>query len=149
MKTISYHQIHAPESDYLYTATSQLPNAGMGLFTAVPIYKDEMIAVFTGEIVSNDEAKSRADSGQDLYFINLPDQTIMDSMHAKCFAKFANDASPNTSSDLTNNTKIAIDDKGQVGLIATRNIATHEELFCSYGKRYWKKHAILNHNTAL
>jgi uncharacterized protein len=44
--------IESPESDYLYTKTSQIPDSGNGLFTAIPIYKDEIIAVFKGEILT-------------------------------------------------------------------------------------------------
>ena len=131
------------EADYLYSTVSQLPHAGNGLFTAIPIYKDEMIAVFTGEILNMDEAKHRAENGKDQYFINLPNGTILDSMHSECFAKFANDANATSSSELSNNTKIAFDDEGRVGIMATRNIRSGEELFCSYGKRYWRKHSIL------
>jgi len=35
--------IDADEADYLYVSLSQLPNAGNGLFTAIDIYKDEVI----------------------------------------------------------------------------------------------------------
>ena len=143
MKTISYNKINALESDYLYTDLSQLPHAGKGLYTAITIYKDEMIAIFTGEILNIEESKQRAENGKDLYFINLPDGTILDSMHSKCFAKFANDAAATSSSALKNNTKIAFDDEGRVGIIAMRNIKTGEELFCNYGKRYWRKHVII------
>lgn len=31
------------EADYLYIATSQLPNSGNGLYTAIDIYKGEEI----------------------------------------------------------------------------------------------------------
>ena len=42
----SNNNINAPESDYLYVQTSQLPNAGKGLFTAITIYKEEIISYF-------------------------------------------------------------------------------------------------------
>lgn len=40
------NKIQAEESDYLYIQTSQLPNSGKGLFTAIDIYKDEIISIF-------------------------------------------------------------------------------------------------------
>jgi hypothetical protein len=34
------------EADYLYIATSQLPNSGNGLYTAIDIYKVEVFSLF-------------------------------------------------------------------------------------------------------
>jgi hypothetical protein len=133
--------IDAPESDYLYKSISQLPGSGKGLFTAIDIYKDETIAVFRGELLTGAQAKQRAKKGNDKYFINLLDGSIMDSMKVKCFAKYANDATGFANSNFKNNTKITLDDNNNVCIIAIRNIKTSEELFCSYGKRYWKKHS--------
>lgn len=133
--------INAPESDYLYTAVSQLPNAGMGLFTAIKIYKEEILSCYTGEIITQAEAKIRAAAGQDRYFINLPDHTVMDSMSVIGFAKFANDAAAFPTNDFRNNARITLDEVGHPVLTAMRNIKSGEEIFCSYGKRYWKKHS--------
>jgi uncharacterized protein len=134
------NRIDAPESDYLFVNISQLPDAGNGLYTAIDIYKDEIIAVFKGEILTDTQAKDREEKGFDRYFISLIDGTIMDSMKVKCFAKYANDANGTENSNFKNNTKIALDDDDNVCLIATRNFKKGEELFCSYGKKYWKKH---------
>jgi uncharacterized protein len=61
-------------------------------------------------------------------------------MKVKCFAKYANDADGFLRSNFKNNAKIGLDEFDKVCLIATRNIKTNEEIFCSYGKKYWKKH---------
>lgn len=140
MKTLQTNKIDAPESDYLYTAVSQLPNAGKGLYTAIAIYKDEVISVFKGEVLTDKQAEERASKNEDQYFINKLDGRILDSMHVDCFAKYANDASGLGNADFKNNTKIALDDDNNICIIATRKIKVGEELFCSYGKRYWKKH---------
>jgi SET domain-containing protein len=132
--------IEALESDYLYVAASQLPNSGNGLFTAIPIYKDEVISLFKGEILTELQAKLRAKKGNDKYFINMIDGTIMDSMHTKCFAKYANDAEGFSKSKFKNNAKISLDEDDNVCIIATKNIKIGEEIFCGYGKEYWKKH---------
>ena len=58
----------------------------------------------------------------------------------KCFAKYANDALGVSGSSHKNNAQIALDEENRVGLIATRNIKAYQEIFCSYGKRYWRKH---------
>jgi SET domain-containing protein len=142
---IQKHQsnsIEALESDYLYTALSQIPNAGNGLFTAIPIYKDEIISVFKGEILTDLQAKNRALKGCDKYFISLLDGRIMDSMNVTCFAKYANDAEGFLKSTFKNSAKIALDENNEVCIIATKNIKAGEEIFCGYGKKYWKKHAL-------
>ena len=139
MKTISYNKIDALESDYLYIQPSQIPNSGNGLFCAINIYKEEMIAVFTGDLLNKTKAALRAERENDRYFIMMPDGLTLDSMNSDCFAKYANDASINAEKKSKNNSKIAVDDDGQVGLIALRNIKSGEEIFCSYGKAYWKK----------
>lgn len=133
------NSIETPEEDYLYIDISQLPNSGQGLYTAIPIYKDEIISYFKGEILSAAEAKSRADRKIDQYFINLLDGTIMDSKNTHCFAKYANDAQGFSKSDFKNNAKIGLDDNDWVCLIATKNIKAGEEIFCGYGKKYWER----------
>ena len=135
--------IEALESDYLYVGLSQLPNSGNGLFTAINIYKDEVISLFKGEILTEVQAKLRAKKGNDKYFINMIDGSIMDSMRVKCFAKYANDAEGFSKSKFKNSAKISLDEDDNVCIIATRNIKTSEEIFCSYGKKYWKKHSLI------
>lgn len=132
--------INAEESDYLYIKESQLLNSGNGLFTAIEIFKEEIISVFKGEILSDDEAEIRAKSGNDAYFMNLFNGKILDCKNTDGFAKYANDASGFTKSDFKNNAKITLDETGNVCLSALKKIKTGEEIFCDYGKRYWKKH---------
>ncbi|MBP6456628.1 MAG: SET domain-containing protein [Chitinophagaceae bacterium] len=132
--------IAAKEEDYLYVSTSQLPNSGMGLFTAIKIFKDEIIAIYKGEILFGKEATRRAQKGEDHYFMTLSDKKTIDAMHTDGFAKFANDAEGKLPSSYKNNSKITKDEKGNVVLVALKNIAQEEEIFCSYGKAYWQKH---------
>jgi uncharacterized protein len=133
------YKIEAKEQDYLYTKESQIHGSGNGLFTAIPLYKDEVISIFKGEILSNKEAQERAINGKDGYFINLPDGTILDSMNVKCFAKYANDAMGFVKSKFKINSKIQLDENGRVCIVANKNILTGEEILCSYGKNYWNK----------
>jgi SET domain-containing protein len=132
--------IEAIEKDYLYIQKSQITNAGKGLFTAVDIFKEETIAVFEGEILSAKEIEQRVEAGIDQYFIAMLDGTIMDSKNSTCFARFANDANGVANSLFKNNAKITIDENNQVCLTATKKIKNNQEIFCGYGKRYWKKH---------
>ena len=128
------------EADYLYSALSGLPGAGQGLFTAIPLYKDEVIAIFHGERLSAKEAKDRAAQGLDRYFMELPDGTTLDAMGIVGFAKFANDVYGTPGSALRNNAVITLDDGGRVCLRATRRILAGQEVLCGYGKRYWARH---------
>jgi hypothetical protein len=132
--------IPLPEGDYLYVEPSQLLNSGNGLYTAIPIYRDEVVALYKGKILSAARAKVLADKGFDRYFINLHNGTIMDSMDTACFAKYANDAGAYAGATVKNNSKIALNASGTPCIIATKNIKTGEEIFCSYGKKYWAKH---------
>ncbi len=132
--------IEAPEADYLYVKLSQLEGAGNGLFTAIDIYKNEIISIFKGEIIDVNEAEQRAKQNNDRYFINLLDGSIMDSMHTDCFAKYANDTKGSTNSRFKNNAEITLDEEDNVCIKAIKKIKAGEEVFCSYGKRYWKKH---------
>ena len=70
-----------PESDYLYLQASNIPNAGT-LFTAIKIYKDEVVSIYKGEIITNKEAHIRAASGDDQYFIDISPARI------SCSAEF-------------------------------------------------------------
>ncbi len=139
-KLATSNTIDAPEADYLYTSVSQIAAAGLGLHTAISIYKGEVIALFLGEILTQKQVELRIKTGRDKYFICMLDGSIMDSMKTKCFAKYANDAKGFANSKFANNSKIEIDELGRVCLTATRNIKAGEEIFCSYGKRYWQKH---------
>ena len=135
------NKIDADEFDYLFIKTSQLLNSGNGLFTAIDIYKDEIIAVFKGEILSEKEAEIRVQNQKDNYFMNLLNGSILDCMNTDCFAKYANDASGISKSNYTNNAKITLDENNNVCLIALRKIKSGDEIFCDYGKKYWKKHS--------
>jgi len=134
------NNIQALEEDYLYIQTSQLPNSGNGLFTAITIYKDEILSIFKGEILSDSEAELRVQNNTNHYFMNLLNGKILDCRNTDCFAKYANDANGFSKSNYKNNAKITLDENGNVCLIAIRKIKSDEEIFCDYGKRYWKKY---------
>ena len=133
-------KIEAPESDYLYIQDSQITNAEKGLFTAIDIYPNEIISIFKGEILTDNEAQKRVSEGNDRYFINMLDGSILDSMNVDCFAKYANDAEAFSKLEFKNNSKITLDDDDNVCIVATKKIKSQQEIFCSYGVKYWKKH---------
>lgn len=129
--------IDAEEADYLFVQSSSIPSAGAGLFTAIPIHRGEIIAVFQGDLLSPAEAKERASTAKDAYFVSLLDGSTMDSMHTECFAKYANDAEGPGGSRLRNNAVITLNDEDEPCLVATRTIKAGGEVFVSYGKDYW------------
>jgi SET domain-containing protein len=136
---LTFDRIEARELHYLYIADSQIPNSGKGLYTIIPIWKNEIICLFKGEMLSADEARKREKRGDYKYFLNLPDGSTMDSKHVKCFAKYANDANGYEKTRFKLNSIITLDDNNNICLVATKNIKAREEIFCSYGNRYWKK----------
>jgi len=136
------YKVEAKEQDYLYIKESQIPGSGNGLFTAIPLYKDEVISIFKGEILCDKEAQNRAINGEDRYFINLPDGAIFDSRKVMCFAKYANDAMGFVKSKFKINSKIQLDENGRICIVANKNILTGEEIFCNYGKKYWNKQKV-------
>jgi hypothetical protein len=131
--------IDAKEADYLFVKESQLPNAGNGLFTSIDIFKDEVISIFKGHVLTEKEASKRAKNNTDGYFINMLDGTILDSMQVFCYAKYANDSQGLKKTSFSYNAEIGLDDDEQVCLIAIKRIKAGEEIFCSYGKKYWQK----------
>lgn len=134
------HPIDAQESDYLYIQPSQIQNAGKGLFTAIDIYKDEIISLFKGEILTNKASEKRAQLNNDQYFICMLDGQIMDCIHTDCYAKYANDAQGISNNPFKNNALITLDDDNNVCIKASQKIKSGEEIFCSYGSSYWEKH---------
>lgn len=132
--------IDSEESDYLFIQESNLKDAGLGLFTAIDIFKDEIISVFKGEVLSQKQAKIRVLKKEDRYFMNLPNGSVFDTSLTDCFAKYANDADGFSKSDFTNNAIIKLEDTNKICLVAKRKIKAGEEIFCAYGQKYWDKH---------
>lgn len=128
-------EIDSPEEDYLYVEKSQIPNAGKGLFTAIDIEKNEIIAVFKGEILDEDEEEKRKDKNE--YFVVLLNGLVMDSKYTDCFAKYANDAECKFKTKFKNNAIITINFENEPCLVATKKIKDGEEIFVSYGSDYW------------
>ena len=138
--TDDYNIIDAKESDYLFIQSSQIPASGKGLYTAIDIYKDEVISHFKGEVLSEKQIQYRVNKNQDQYFIAMLDGNILDSKKVNCFAKYANDAKGTANNIYKNNAKITIDELDNICLVATKKIKSGEEIFCGYGKKYWDKH---------
>ena len=132
---LSYEQ----ESIFLRIKESQIPYSGNGLFLSVDKQKGELISLFRGEVLSYEAAEERAKKNEDGYFINLSNGTILDSMHVDCFAKYANDAHGLAKSKFKSNAEIQLSGYPDTAcLVAIRDIKAGEEIFTSYGRKYWK-----------
>ncbi|MDB5257563.1 MAG: hypothetical protein JWM14_2258 [Chitinophagaceae bacterium] len=131
---LSYEQ----EAEFLQVKESQIPNAGKGLFLYVEKKKGEVVALFRGEVLSYEKAEQRALKNEEGYFINMSNGTILDSMHVECFAKYANDAHGLGKSKFKSNAEIQLSGNPDiVYLVAMRDIKAGEEIFTSYGRKYW------------
>lgn len=127
------------EAEFLEVKESQIPNSGKGLFLCTNKKKGELIALFRGEVLSYEAAEKRALKNEDGYFINMSNGTILDSMHIECFAKYANDAHGIGKSLFRSNAEIQLSGNPDiVYLMAIRDIHAGEEIFTSYGRKYWK-----------
>ncbi|MFA9212860.1 MAG: SET domain-containing protein [Candidatus Methylacidiphilales bacterium] len=129
--------IEAPEADYLYIKPSNILNAGNGLFTAINIYKNEIIAIYDGEIINQKELAKRTLNKENKYMMNLPNGSVFDTQNLAGFAKFANDANGTLPATFKNNAYITLNPKNQVCLVALKNIKSNQEILCDYGKNYW------------
>ncbi|MDZ4757253.1 MAG: SET domain-containing protein [Bacteroidota bacterium] len=132
--------IDAKEADYLYIKTSNIIGAGMGLYTSIKLYTNEIIAIYNGKLLTLVEAKNKAENNLDSYFMNMPNGSILDAMNVKGFAKYANDAQANKNDTYKNNAIITQNSQGKICLAALYNIKAGEEIYCSYGVKYWKKY---------
>lgn len=117
---------------------SQLPNAGKGLFTLVPIGKGEKVIEYKGEIIEWKEYKKRVDNDKDGYLLFVNNKKCIDAFNTPQHeARYANDAAGLSKvKGMRNNCFYDIVD-GRGYIVSSRNIKAGEEIFVSYTKEYW------------
>jgi SET domain-containing protein len=120
------------EHEELEIKKSTIPEAGKGLFTLVDIDAGDYISEFTGDVISEEDSRE-LEGERGHYLISMNDGSLLDVYDSDCPARFANDAK-----DERNNSEIQEDDEGRCWLVATSNIHSGEEIFCSYGEDYWE-----------
>jgi hypothetical protein len=128
------YNLETNEEDYLYIKPSQIPNAGLGLYTAIKLFKGDIIAQFHGEVLNKQEFLKRSALQEDNYFMNLPNGLTLDCMNTDGFAKMANDV---LHSNFKQNAIITLD-HNRVVLVANKTIQVNNEILTSYGKKYWE-----------
>lgn len=100
---------------------------GLGLFATEPISKRTLIAYYTGQRISNDEAIRREDKGG-RYLYELNSRWTIDGKSRRNVARYANHSCrPNAESDVV---------KGKITIRAIRNIEPGDEITYDYGRDY-------------
>ena len=121
---------------HLFTQTSGIPEAGLGLFTKVPISKGATIIEYTGKISSWEGADHQDGNNLYIYFIN--DNHVIDAAKRKrSLGRYANDARGLKKIKGFSNNAVFIEEGLKVYIVATKNIEADQEIFVSYGKEYW------------
>ena len=121
----------------LIVKDSQLPNAGKGLFTTLPIKKAENITEYKGKITTWKEVNH--DEGTNGYIMYVTRNKVIDARKATTvLARYANDAKGLQKIKGLNNNCTYENDKNRVYIKAKKDIPAGAELFVDYGKDYWK-----------
>lgn len=122
----------------LIVKKSQLPNAGKGLYTTLPIKKGEKVIEYKGEIINWKEYEKRVAENKDGYLFFINNKRCIDAFPTPQYkARYANDAAGlSRVPGLRNNCVYEIEDN-RCYIVTTRNIAKGEEIFVSYTKEYW------------
>ncbi len=117
---------------------SQLPNAGKGLYTNVPIKKGEKIIEYKGEIIEWKEYMKRVENDKDGYLLFLNNKRCIDAFNTPQYeARYANDAAGLSKvKGMKNNSYYDIEG-GKGFIVSARHIKAGEEIFVSYTKEYW------------
>ena len=120
--------------------TSQLPLAGKGLWAKVNFRRGDIICKYEGEQVTWKECQRRnlAQTGYGSYYLYINERKCIDAQHTPwAIGRYANDAAGlSRIKELRNNARYKII-KGDPYIVASRNIRKGEEIFVSYGKKYW------------
>jgi uncharacterized protein len=123
--------------------TSQLPNAGKGLFALVEFKRGDIVCEYEGEIVTWAECERRSKEGHEGYAFFMTKNRCVDAYFTPwAFGRYANDArGVGRVEGLRNNAQYEIkrrDGVQKVFIVATRTIHPDQEVFVHYGDDYWR-----------
>lgn len=143
LRTLRGHQcaVHTRIHQRLAVSRSTTPGAGLGLYVAKgskPIRRNERIALYSGDWV---ELLPDDDSTGGPYFLQLTRRLGIDAARTNtALGRWANDPRGNAAG-LRANARLVIDTRNRQGALkASRTIYPGQEIFCSYGRGYWKVH---------
>ncbi len=122
----------------LIVKTSQLPNAGKGLYTTRLIKKGKKIIEYRGEMINWKEYERRVARDEDGYLFHISNKCCIDAYPTPQYkARYANDAEGlSRVKNLRNNCEYEVEGK-RCFIVAIRDIEPGEEIFVSYTKEYW------------
>ena len=124
----------------LFTKESQIPGAGLGLFTDEDIHKGDTVAEYTGTIRTWKECTKRFEEDETIgrYFYYVNRNYVIDAYDdVDSLARYANDAAGLSGiKGIINN--CVYEERGKrVYIVATRKIKAGSEILVSYGQQYW------------
>ena len=121
---------------HLFTQPSNIPNAGLGLFTNIFIPKGATIIEYTGNITTWEKV---SEDGENLYIYYVNDDHVIDaSKRKKSLGRYANDAQGMKKIKGLLNNADYVEDGLRVYIKAKKDIEAGQEIFVSYGKEYWE-----------
>jgi SET domain-containing protein len=120
----------------LIISTSTLKDAGMGLFTNIPIAKGTLIVEYKGKVTTWKKVLAGRTFNGYVYYITR-NHVIDARPYKKHLARYANDADGLSKVKGVRNNCVYSVIKKQVYIQAVKNIPAGSEIFVSYGKDYW------------
>lgn len=129
----------------LVVKKSQLPQAGMGLYTKEFIPKGTKIVEYKGKITTWKEVEH--DEGKNGYIYYVKRNHVIDAGNRKsAMARYANDARGlSRVKGITNNAEY-VEDGVKVYIQSAKDIPAGSEILVEYGKEYWDA---IRHNIKL
>ena len=118
-----------------------------GLFTTVPRKQDEVVCVYEGTVVRTAEALKFEDKS---YLMRLGEQCYIDARlpykredepegsERECIARYINDSINQAGYNVRFDKEPHHQPYARALVVALRDIEPGEELFVSYGKKYWQ-----------
>ena len=131
------YQHQDQRSHGVYVRKSQIPNAGLGLFTRRPIEKKQTIIPYGGyEVTPSDYTRRRKNAADSRYVVRRSNHTFVDAEDSSRSnaARYVNELKPRqrAGDQRSNNAKITEDKSGKLELEATKDIAPKKEILVDY-----------------
>lgn len=115
-----------PNDDYRPKVTVRRSSAGLGLFAAEDIPKEQLIIEYTGERISEEEANRRGGR----YLFQVTDELVIDGKGRENTARYINHAcKPNAEAEHD-------EEDDRIYIRACKKIKAGEEITYDYGKEY-------------
>jgi SET domain-containing protein len=130
---VSLYVVKSLYNSGLVVAPTLLPNCTfLGLFAGRRFNKGEVVCKYVGDRYRTGEAIRLKDKS---YLMRLGEQSYVDAQpHVGVYARYMNDC---INSNGWNVEFVKLPERGCALVVALRDIECYEELFVSYGKRYW------------